>query len=79
MIIATAGNDFEKYAAWLSQCGIDSSSIAIAKDVPTASAYMIADTGDNQIAAFYLGAMARPYEAPVPDDERFHRDHFTGQ
>ena len=27
---------------------------------------MIADTGDNQIAAFYIGAMARPYQATVP-------------
>ena len=68
-ILATAGNDFEKYAAWFAKCGIDTDSIAIAEDVPTASAYMISDTGNNQIAAFYLGAMVRPYAKEIPAAE----------
>ena len=64
-IIATAGNDFEKYRAHFAELGIDTSSIAIATDVPTASAYITTDTADNQIASFYLGAMVRPYEHAV--------------
>ena len=64
-ILATAGNDFEKYAAWLRSKQIDPASIAIALDVPTASAYMTTDTADNQIASFYLGAMVRPYDRQI--------------
>ena len=68
-VIATAGNDFDRYQEWLERCGIDASSIALASDVPTASAYIIGDTGDNQIAAFYIGAMARPYAAHIDMSE----------
>ncbi len=67
-IIATAGSDFDKYAEWLAKCGIDASSIAIASDVTTAGGYMITDKGDNQIAAFYIGAMMRPYQRAVEAD-----------
>jgi adenosine kinase len=64
-IIATAGNDFAKYDAWMASHGIDTSSIEIVSDVTTASAYITTDTTDNQIASFYLGAMVRPYERAV--------------
>ena len=65
-ILATAGNDFEKYASWMETRGIDTSSIAIVDSVATASAYVISDTGDNQIAAFYIGAMAQGYSKEIP-------------
>lgn len=68
-ILATAGNDFGKYAAWLKSRSIDPSSIAIAGDVPTASAYMTSDIADNQIASFYLGAMVKPYEREIDMSE----------
>ncbi len=67
-ILATAGNDFAKYSAWIADKGIDTASIAIASDIPTASAYMTTDTADNQIASFYLGAMVRPYERSIEQD-----------
>jgi adenosine kinase len=67
-IIATVGTDFEKYATWLESHTIDTSSIEIASDVPTASAYITTDAADNQIASFYLGAMVRPYTKPIALD-----------
>jgi adenosine kinase len=69
-ILSTVGNDFEKYAAYLKERGIDSASIAVAGDVPTAAGFMMADAQDNQIAAFYVGAMARAYskEIDIPKD-----------
>jgi len=64
-ILSTVGNDFGKYAAYLAERGIDTASIAVADDVPTAAGFMMADAQDNQIAAFYLGAMARAYNQKI--------------
>src|SRR3989344_1703495 len=60
-IIATAGNDFERYQKHLEESGIPTGSIHIAKDKPTAFAYIVTDKADNQIAAFHQGANAVPY------------------
>ncbi len=56
-IFAAAGNDFNEYAIFLKQNGIDTSNIEIIKDKPTASAFIMTDKNDNQISAFYPGAM----------------------
>lgn len=60
-IMATAGSDFDRYGTWLTQHGIGVDTIARAADLPTASAYIMTDRENNQIAAFSMGAMARPY------------------
>ena len=60
-IIATAGNDFEWYRTHLESVGLSTESIHIAKDQPTAFAYIVADTKNNQIAAFHPGAGGVPY------------------
>lgn len=65
-LIASAGNDFEKYRAQFTKIGIDTESVQIESDVPTAVAHVITDTTDSQISAFYLGAMAHEYAKDVP-------------
>jgi adenosine kinase len=54
---ANVGNDFENYKQWFLKNSIDVSKIKIFKDQKTASAYIITDQADNQIAGFFPGAM----------------------
>ena len=56
-ILATAGNDFSKYKDWLSSSGVDVSKIKIINNEVTAFANIMTDKSDNQITAFYPGAM----------------------
>lgn len=54
-ILATAGNDFDRYKGWLNDNGLNLEGIKIINDFPTASAYITTDQADNQITAFNLG------------------------
>jgi adenosine kinase len=57
-LMATAGEDFPEYRAWLEAAGIDT---AFVRQVPgkfTASFFCSTDRDNNQIASFYTGAMA---------------------
>jgi len=57
-LIATVGEDFDEYRAWLEKHGVDT---AWAKLVPgkyTASFFATTDRSNAQIASFYPGAMA---------------------
>lgn len=57
-IFANVGEtDFAKYKAWLEKNNIDISSVNVLSDNQTASAYIITDKSDNQIAGFFPGAM----------------------
>ncbi len=66
-LISCAGNDFEKYRQQFARLGIDTESVQIESDVPTAVAHVITDAADNQITAFYAGAMSRQYVKELPD------------
>ena len=57
-IMATAGEDFGDYRAWLEVQGVDTSAILEIKDEFTASFFVNTDLNQNQIASFYTGAMA---------------------
>lgn len=57
-IMATAGQDFTEYRAWLDQRGVDTSAIIQIEDEFTASFFVNTDLDQNQIASFYTGAMA---------------------
>jgi len=61
-IIARAGNDFDVYKNWLEKNNVDTSLIQICNDKRTAIGYIVTDTKDNQIAAFYPGAMKEAYD-----------------
>jgi adenosine kinase len=59
LVVATAGQDFGEYRSWMDQQGIDTTGIAEIPDEFTASAFFNTDKDNNQIVAFYTGAMAR--------------------
>jgi adenosine kinase len=67
VILATVGNDFSAYAAWLDQHGIRRDWIRVLEDEATAGAYIITDLDDNQIIGFHSGAMDRAHEAELGD------------
>ena len=57
-VMGTVGEDFAEYRLWLEEQGIDTGAI---KPVPgefTSSCFINTDLQDNQITAFYPGAMA---------------------
>jgi adenosine kinase len=67
LILASVGSDFGDYAAHLDHHGIRRDAINVIEDVRTAQGFVTTDLDDNQIWAFYTGAMARAHEARVAD------------
>jgi len=61
-LMATAGQDFGEYRAWLDAAGVDTSLVKDVHDKFTASFFCSTDTANNQIASFYTGAMAHAAE-----------------
>jgi adenosine kinase len=61
-LVATAGQDFKEYDAWLQAAGVDTSHVRHIPDKFTASFFCSTDTENNQIASFYIGAMANASE-----------------
>lgn len=61
VIVATAGNDFETYRKWMESHHVNTGRIRINGTFRTAFANIMTDRGDNQISAFYPGAMQLPY------------------
>ena len=59
MLCAAVGNDFAEYGAALSAVGVDTSRALLCDDVSTATAFITTDLDDNQITAFFPGAMGR--------------------
>ena len=60
-VMATVGDDFVEYRLWLAEQGIDTGPI---KPVPgefTSSCFINTDLADNQITAFYPGAMSHAH------------------
>lgn len=57
-LMATVGQDFGEYRAWLEQHGVDTSLTREEPDLFTASFFVSTDRDGNQIASFYTGAMA---------------------
>lgn len=56
-ILGAAGSDFSDYGTFLQEAGVDISKIKIIDNDSTSSAYIMTDKVDNQISAFYPGAM----------------------
>ena len=61
-LMATAGQDFPEYDAWLQAAGVDTSLVRQVPDKFTASFFCSTDAENNQIASFYTGAMANSAE-----------------
>jgi adenosine kinase len=58
-VMATVGQDFGEYRAWLEDHGVDTSATIEVKDEFTSSFFVNTDQDNNQIASFYVGAMAK--------------------
>src|SRR6202008_1211348 len=58
LLMATAGEDFGEDRAWLESAGVDTSLVEQVSGKFTASFFCSTDQHNNQIAAFYTGAMA---------------------
>ncbi len=58
MPMATVGEDFGPYAAWMDRCGISRRYIKVVERTYTAQAFITTDQDDNQITAFHPGAMS---------------------
>ncbi len=58
LLVGAVGHDFHDYEALLKQRGVDTSSLLHVGDEFTASCFINTDKSNNQIVAFYTGAMA---------------------
>jgi len=56
-VMATVGEDFEEYRAWLEAKGVDTALMCVVPGVFTASFFATTDNASAQIASFYPGAM----------------------
>jgi adenosine kinase len=61
-LMATAGQDFGEYRAWLEAVNIDCSLVKVIEGKFCASFFCSTDEANNQIASFYTGAMANAGE-----------------
>jgi adenosine kinase len=57
VLVGSVGKDFADYSAWLKDAGVDLSGVKTVDDLHTASCFINTDLEDNQITAFYPGAM----------------------
>ena len=65
--MATVGSDFEPYAKWMDECGVNRKHIKVLNDTYTGQAFITTDLDDNQITAFHPGAMSFSHENKVTD------------
>nr|VFJ45940.1 MAG: adenosine kinase [Candidatus Kentron sp. DK]VFJ47559.1 MAG: adenosine kinase [Candidatus Kentron sp. DK] len=63
--MATIGSDFAPYADWMDANGITRRCLKGIDDTLTAQAFIITDADDNQITAFYPGAMTFSHHNPI--------------
>ncbi len=63
--MGTVGSDFEPYAKWMDECGIDRTHLKVIDQAFTAQAFITTDMDDNQITAFHPGAMNFSHENNV--------------
>jgi len=68
VIVAAAGRDFGRYAERLERIGIRTKHVAIFENEQTAMANMITDLDDNQISAFYPGALVYGRQVEIPKE-----------
>lgn len=66
--MATVGQDFSDYAAWMDRHHVKRDYITAIEDAYTARAFVITDIDDNQITAFHPGAMDKCHTHQVPSN-----------
>jgi adenosine kinase len=73
-LLATAGEDFEEYGAWLESKGVDTRGVRRIPGEYTASFFANTDRANNQIASFYPGAMAYASQLSLEELDGVHPD-----
>jgi len=66
-LAGTVGADFGDYRNWLERNGVKLNYVKTIDGLLTAQASIMTDLDDNQITAFYGGAMFRAHEATIDD------------
>jgi adenosine kinase len=61
-VLATVGEDFADYRAWLEEQGVDTANMKVVLGKYTASYFATTDQSNAQVASFYPGAMANAAE-----------------
>jgi len=67
LIMATVGEDFSSYQAWLNHHQLSSQHIKTIPNSFTAQAFITTDLDDNQITAFHPGAMMESHQNSIKD------------
>jgi adenosine kinase len=67
VLAGTVGDDFGDYRAWLEDAGVDTRGVKVIGGEHTASCFINTDLQDNQITAFYPGAMAHAASVSLRD------------
>jgi len=67
--MATVGQDFDPYAKWMTECGIEQKYIKNIENEYTAQAFITTDLDDNQITAFHPGSMNFAHENKIPTQD----------
>jgi len=67
LIMATVGEDFAGYQAWLNQHQLSNQHIKTIPNSFTAQAFITTDLDDNQITAFHPGAMMESHQNSIKD------------
>jgi adenosine kinase len=67
LIMATAGEDFSLYTAWLNKNKLNTAHVKTIANSFTAQAFITTDIDDNQITAFHPGAMVESHQNSVKD------------
>ncbi|HEX8758963.1 MAG TPA: PfkB family carbohydrate kinase, partial [Pseudonocardiaceae bacterium] len=62
VLVGAVGADFAEYGQWLSEHGVDISSVRVSQTKHTARFLCTTDSDQNQIASFYAGAMSESRE-----------------
>jgi len=73
-ILGAVGKDFKKYSDYLKSRKFNIDNIKVFDDEYTSVANIITDLDDNQISAFYPGAMKHGEEVKIPQE--FNKDDF---
>ena len=64
-VVSAAGQDFSDYAGFMRQVGIDTTGIKVVANEFTASCFINTDLKNNQIVAFYPGAVTHAREVTL--------------
>jgi adenosine kinase len=67
LIMATVGEDFSSYQAWITENKLSNQHIKTIASSFTAQAFITTDLDDNQITAFHPGAMMESHQNSVKD------------